>query len=288
MNSVTAYTSKRHLIVLCLFLLWLSNPSLLFGQEEPSPLQEIKWQPGPCISDLGDIAEIRIPAGYLFADGDGARILMEVGQNPPSGNELGVIIQAGSEWFLLFEFDDVGYVKDDEKSSLDADALLKSIKAGNEASNKERKKRGWPVMNILGWAQPPKYNDITHNLEWAIRGESDKDPIINYNTRLLGRRGIMSVVIVESPENLNDTLPKAKNIIDSLTFKSGQDYSAFRSGDKIAKYGLTALIVGGATSVAVKSGLFKWIWKGLVICAVGIAGFFKRIVKRKKIALSNE
>ena len=286
MNYGIPYTSQRRLMVLCLFLFWLSTPSLLFGQDGLSPLEEIKWQQGPCISDLGDVAKIRIPAGYIFTDGDGARIVMEASQNISSGTELGLIATAASDWFLLFEFDDVGYIKDDEKSSLDAGAMLKSIKAANDAANKAKKKRGWPVLDILGWEQPPKYNDITHNLEWAIRAVSYNDPIINYNTRLLGRRGVMSVVIVESPENLNDTLPKAKNIIDTFTFNAEHDYSAFRSGDKIAKYGLTALVVGGAASVAVKSGLFKWIWKGLVVCALGIAGFFKSLFKRKKIASS--
>ena len=87
----------------------------------------------------------------------------------------------------MFEFEDVGYVKDDEKDSLDANALLESIKQGTEAGNKERRKRGWATMTILGWETPPRYNETTHNLEWAIRGQSEGEPVINHNTRLLGR-----------------------------------------------------------------------------------------------------
>jgi uncharacterized membrane-anchored protein len=35
------------------------------------------------------------------------------------------------------------YVKDDDKSSLDADAMMKSIRQGTEEANAERKSRGW-------------------------------------------------------------------------------------------------------------------------------------------------
>ena len=42
---------------------------------------------------------------------------------------MGFVAPAGEDWFAVFEFDDVGYVKDDEKDSLDANALLDSIKA---------------------------------------------------------------------------------------------------------------------------------------------------------------
>ena len=61
----------------------------------------------------------------------------------------------------MFEFSDVGYVKDDEKDSLDANALLDSIKDSTLRGNQERMKRGWPTMTILGWETPPRYND-TH------------------------------------------------------------------------------------------------------------------------------
>jgi uncharacterized membrane-anchored protein len=163
----------------------------------------------------------------------------------------------------------------------EAEAVVES-KKGTEAVNKERLRRGWPIMTVLGWEQKPRYNEITHNLEWAIRGESEGQLVINYNTRLLGRGGVMCVTLVTDPTTLSPTLPKFKNLLTGFEFKQGQKYAEFRQGDKVAKYGLTALVVGAASAVAVKTGLFKWIWKGFVVGILALFGFFTKLFSRTK------
>ena len=137
-------------------------------------------------------------------------------------------------------------------------------------------------MTILGWEQPPHYNETTHNLEWAIKGESEGEAVINYNTRLLGRGGVMKVTLVTDPSILSATLPDFKNVLGTFGFKQGQKYAEFRKGDKIAEYGLSALIVGGATAVAVKSGMFKWLWKLIVVGFIAVSGFIKKLFSRNK------
>lgn len=243
--------------------------------------EQVKWQEGPSIGNLGTNAEIRVPAGYVFANASDTRILMEAMQNPTSGDELGFIAPAGEKWFVLFEFDDVGYVRDDEKSSLDATAMLESIKKGNDEGNKERQKRGWSTLSIIGWEQPPRYNEITHNLEWAIRGESEGALVLNYNTRVLGRAGVMKATLVTDPDLLATTLPQFKTVLEGFSFKEGQKYAEFRKGDKMAEYGLAGLVVGGATAVAVKSGMFKWLWKLIVVGVLAVGGFLKKLFSRR-------
>ena len=61
----------------------------------------------------------------------------------------------------------------------------------------------------------------THNLEWAIRAESGDRPIINYNTRLLGRKGVMEVILIVKPDALAETLPTFKELLKDYSFKSG-------------------------------------------------------------------
>ena len=39
------------------------------------------------------------------------------------------------DWQVMFEYDDVGFVKDDEKDKLNADKLLDAIKRGTAAAN---------------------------------------------------------------------------------------------------------------------------------------------------------
>jgi uncharacterized membrane-anchored protein len=245
-------------------------------------MENVKWQKGPSVGELGTAAQVQVPAGYVFAGGNDTRLIMEAIQNPTSGQELGFVAPSGESWFAVFEFDDVGYVRDDEKNTLDADALLESIKAGTEAGNKERLRRGWETMTIIGWEQPPRYNETSHNLEWAVRAESGGTPVVNYNTRLLGRGGVMEVTLVTDAATLGTDLPKFKTMLAGFDFNTGQKYGEFRQGDKMAQYGLTGLIVGGTTAVLVKSGAFKWLWKGLVALAILVSGFVKKIFSRRK------
>ncbi len=256
------------------------------GQEKTGDApSKIKWTKGPTTASLKDIAELQVPAGYILADAAGTKKLLAAMGNPTSDAEMGLLMPTNRDWFVVFEFDRSGYVKDDDKDKLDPDPMLKAIQRGNEQGNKERKKMGVPPMTILGWEQPPKYNPETHNLEWAIRGESEGKLIVNYNTRLLGRKGVMQVSLVVEPEKLAATMPAYQVVLQDYSFKTGEKYAEYRSGDKVAKYGLAALVTGGAAVVAVKSGLLsmllvfaKKLWVLLVAGVAAVINFFKRLI----------
>lgn len=248
----------------------------LAGEEQASVLQKIRWQKGPCTGQLERVAHVWVPEGYIFADAKDTRTLMEAMQNPVSGTEKGFLSPMDLKWFLVFEFEDVGYVKDDEKNTLDADAMLKSIQAGNEITNKERKKRGWTTLTITGWEQPPRYDPDTHNLEWAIRCESGGQQVINYNVRLLGRGGVMKVTFVGDPSELAQAMPKYRSLVKGFDFSTGQRYAEYRQGDKLAKYGLAALVVGGAAAAAVQTGLLQKLLKPIIIGLIALGALLKK------------
>jgi len=240
----------------------------------PSLLDKINWTKGPAKAELKSLAEVQVPEGFMFTSAKGTQKLLEAMGNPTSGSELGFLAPTSLVWFVVFEFADVGYVKDDDKDKLDADKLLKSIKEGTEAANKYREKMGAAPLHITGWEIPPRYNEQTHNLEWAIRGESEGSPVINYNTRLLGRKGVMEVNLVIDPEKLSAAMPAYQALLTDYSYKQGERYAEYRSGDKLAKYGLAALITGGAAAIAVKTGLFA----GLIL-------FFKKAAKLVVLAV---
>jgi uncharacterized membrane-anchored protein len=252
-----------------------------FAAEKPDFLQ------GPAKAALGSIAEIQIPEGYQFTGAEGTKKLMEMLGNTVDGSELGFLAPTNSNWFVLFEFDDSGYVKDDDQDKLDADAILDSIRRGTELANKQRKKMGIPPVTVVGWEQAPKYNPETHNLEWCIRGESEGEPVVNYNTRVLGRKGVMRVTVVGDPEEVKIALPDFKQLMAGYHFVSGQTYAEYKPGDKVAKYGLAALVVGGAAAGAAKLGLFASLavflkkgWKLVVVAVVAVAAMFKKLFGR--------
>ncbi len=257
------------------------------------PLQAQKARPkldvlkGPATAKLGDVAQIEVPAGFAFIDGKNTRDLMKASGEPTTGKELGLLAPTNEHWSVIFEFSDIGYVKDTEKDKLDADKLLAAIKEGTDAANKERERMGNPPLIIVGWEQPPKYDDVTHNLEWAIRATSAGRPILNYNTRLLGRKGVMEVVLIVRPDSLPATLPTFKNLIAGYKFGSGQNYAEYRPGDKVAQYGLAALVLGGAAVGAAKLGMFAWLavflkkaWKLVVVGFAAVVTFFKKLFAR--------
>lgn len=275
--------------VLCVCALMVVGQSKKRPSPSPSPTpdywstyENVTWQKGPTVGQLGINAQVKVPEGWIFAGARDTRTLMEATQNPISNLELGFIAPSSEEWFVVFEFDDVGYVKDDEKTSLDANAILESIKKGTEEANKERVKRGWPTLTVIGWEQAPRYNETTHNLEWATRAESEGSPSINHNTRLLGRDGVMRVTLVTGADTLAETMPKFRKMLEGYEFNTGHRYAEFRAGDRTAAYGLTGLIVAGGAAAAVKTGAFKWLWKVLVAAVVGVGALVKKLFSRNK------
>lgn len=270
-------------LILAFFHLVSAQDDTLTGNEFPYEFFDTAG-----VVDLGNIAELDLPDGYFFTGEDGAKAVMEAYGNPVTGKEKGYVEPDSANWFVLFEFDNIGYVKDDEKDELNADALLKSFIEGTKASNKERKEKGWPTLTITGWYQEPFYNTETHNLEWAIQGiDSDSSLFLNYNVRLLGRRGVMEATLVIAPEELDAELPTFKEFLTHFRYKPGNTYAEFQEGDKLYEYGLTALIGGGVAAVAAKTGVFKWLWKVLLAAGAAIAGAIKKLFGKKKKNMTN-
>jgi uncharacterized membrane-anchored protein len=255
-------------------------------------IKSINWIKGPGNAPVGEQAELKIPEGYVFTEGPGTRKMLELMQNPTSGSELGLFTPMNFEWFIIFEFSSIGFIKDAEKEKLDAEEIIDSIKKGTVESNKEREKRGWPTIEIVGWQTPPFYDKAANNLQWCIKGAVRGQPIVNYNTRLLGRQGVMSANLLVAPAKVDATLPTVKKLLEGFSFKEGKKYSEYKSGDKLAEYGLAALVVGGAAGIAAKLGLFGKLfaligkaWKlvaaGIVALFAGIASLFKKLFGRK-------
>lgn len=247
------------------------------GQERSS---EIQWQSGPVVGSLGDIAQIKVPDGFRFAGQAGTRTFLELTQNPTNGDELGVLLPASVEngrWFVIFEFNPIGYVKDDEKDKLDADDMITNIREGTEAANEERKRRGWSTMSIVGWHTQPFYDTRTNNLTWAITGAADDGQVVNYSVRLLGRRGVMNVDLVLAPDEVESVVPAFEKVLGGFSFKAGSRYAEFVQGDKVAAYGLTALVAGGAGAALAKSGLLGKLWKAIVVGVLALLGAIKKL-----------
>ena len=221
---------------------------------------------------LGMVADITVPPGYRFTGKSGSRQMMEFTHNIPIESQVGVIAPENLQWWVLFAYNDVGYVKDTDKDKLDADAILKTFSEREQSSNEERTKRGLPKLFLDGWAVPPRYNETTHNLEWALKVRDESGNIsINYLTKLLGRSGVMSVTLLVNPDEMQMALPAYQKLLSGFGYTVGKSYAEYRQGDKTAQYALTGLITAGAGVALLKSG---WLAKfGLLFAKLGKAAY---------------
>jgi uncharacterized membrane-anchored protein len=269
------------LFALALAALAAPAPGTAQEEQQQQPVS-LEWQRGPGTAPIGDaLAEIDLAEDHVFLDLEGTKKLMELTGNPLSGGEMATVSSSSEDesWFVVFEWDGVGYVPDDEKDSLDADALLGSIREGTEAANEERRERGWETLEIVGWQETPHYDERTNNLSWAIVGQTgDGRKTINRVTKLLGRRGVMTATLVAPPDELAAAIPAVDVVLDGYRFQSGNTYAEYVPGtDQLAKYGLTALVVGGAGAALVKSGLLAKLWKPLLVGLAALGAGVKRL-----------
>lgn len=254
-----------------------------FAQDEVRPFD---WQRGPGTGEIGGNATITIPEDYVFLNADETARYVELSQNIPTEGEQ-LFAPTSDEWDAYFQFDPEGYVKDDE--TLDPDELMASMKSGQKASNVERRRRGWAELEMLGWHIEPRYDPKSKVLEWATLLKDDTGAqSVNYNTRVLGRKGVMTVQLVTAPERFDASLVQFKQALGGFAYKDGERYADYQPGDHVAEYGLAALVAGGAIAMGSKKGFFAMIaaffaaaWKIVIPVFIGLGLWLKRLFGKK-------
>ena len=250
------------------------------------PPVKIDWTKGPSRVDVGAVGELALPEGMLFAGPADTKKIMERLGNPSSGKEAGLVVPASDteQWMLVYEYRRIGYIKDAAREKIDAEAILANIREATEQANKERQKLGAPAIHVTGWQEAPHYDARTNNLVWAILGRDDQgEEFANYNVRVLGREGVMSVTLVEAPQRLAASKPALDRLLSAYTFKRGKTYAEWVPGDKVAEYGLTALVAAGAGAAAAKLGFFALLgkflakaWQLLIVAVLAIGAALRR------------
>lgn len=272
---------KKQLLALVLAL----GMAGVFAAESENPLSKLDWHMGPASEKVGQQATLKTADGLMFLDDANSKQFLQLtGNIPESGNNI--LYSRKDSWWAAFSFNPSGYVKDDEK--IDADELLRNLKSGDESSNEERKRLGISALTTEGWYVPPHYDTQSKTLEWGLKLNSEGRTVLNYTVRLLGRSGVMSATLVSDPEHLDADVKAFKAALTGFAFNSGEKYSEFRDGDKMAAYGLGALIVGGAAAVATKKGFWAVLggflvsaWKVIAVAFVGVGAWLRSLFQKK-------
>lgn len=257
-------------------------------------LSSLTYSTGPARIEPAH-ALLDLKPGYRFlAAADARRVLEEFWGNPPDESVLGMVVPdadpLGSEhsWAVVVTYADEGYVSDADAKEIDYTELLTDMKAQTADTNAAMKEAGYPTVDLVGWAQAPRYDAAEHKLHWAkeLKFEGTENNTVNYDIRVLGRAGTLSLNAIADVADLDRVNAGMGEILAMAEFEPGHRYEEFNPAtDRVAEYGLAALVGGG---IAAKSGLFAKIgvllaksWKLVAIALFGVVAVGRKLFGKK-------
>jgi uncharacterized membrane-anchored protein len=239
---------------------------------------KLHYQTGTVTLQNG-LASINIAPGFKFLDATDARYVLEdVWGNLKGQTALGMILPADAkaataDYAFLVEYEGIGYVKDDDADDINYDDLLKEMKEETIKSNEERRKAGIATMDLVGWAAKPYYDKQRKLLYWAkeFKVEGYEDNTLNYDIRLLGRKGVLVLQAISGMDQLDSVNKNINNILGMVSFNKGNRYEEFDSNvDDVAAWTIGGLVAG---KVLAKAGIIALILKNIKLIILAIAGF---------------
>ena len=232
----------------------------------------------------GGIGELQVPRGFRYLDSAQSRTIITDVWHNPDGRCLGMLFPEGKgplgadTWAYVIEYDAMGYVKDDDADDIKYDELLTDMQKETEEANPEREEAGYEPMHLLGWAATPYYDKEHHVLHWAKSiqfGGAEADTTLNYNVRLLGRKGVLVLNAVGEPGQLAQIKASIPGLLSGVQFAKGEQYADFNpSIDEVAAYGIGGLVAG---KVLAKVGLFALLAKFWKLGLVALAGLWTAV-----------
>lgn len=254
----------------------------------------LRYQTGD-IALPGGVATLKLPASFRYlGPEDAQRVLEQAWGNPHGGGTLGMLFPSevspldAQGWGVVITYEEDGHVSDDDADSIDYDKLMKEMQEAVAAQNAELAEQGQTALELVGWAARPYYDKAAHKLHWAkeLRVTGASENTLNYNIRVLGRKGVLVLNAVSRMAQLPTIQERMKEVLAFTEFTPGNGYADFDPDiDKTAAYGLAALVAGG---VAAKAGLFAKIIalaiafkKFLVLAVVGLFAGLRKLFSRK-------
>ncbi len=241
-----------------------------------------------------DVAGLDVPEGFFYlTPADAEKVLVEVWGNPPGAgkNTLGMLFPSEAKpfdrdaWGVTIGYEEDGYVSDEDADKIDYHELLSQMKADTAAASKERVRKGYEPIELVGWAAEPFYDKLSHKLHWAkeVRFGDSSDHTLNYNIRVLGRKGVLVLNFIAGMNQKSMIDTRLASVLAMADFEQGSRYEDFKPGlDKVAAYGIGALVAG---KVIAKTGLlaaaFLFLKKFAIVFIVAIGVFVRKLFARR-------
>jgi len=239
--------------------------------------KSFKYETGE-ITLEGGYAKIKVPSGFKFLNAEQSKtVLVDLWGNPNANGIVGMLFpdkyspSDSASWAFTISFDDMGYVEDDDAEDMDYTELLETMKKETQEGNADRQAQGYEPIQLIGWASSPFYDKERKVLHWAKEykfGEASSNTL-NYDVRVLGRKGVLSMNAVGSMASLPEVKPVINYLLAAVEFSEGNKYSDFNPElDKVAAWTVGGLVAG---KVLAKIGFLALLAKYAKLIFIGVA-----------------
>lgn len=242
----------------------------------------------------GDIASIRLSEDFRYLNPEDTERVLVAWGNPPGNDTSGMLVPTHADlfgpggWAVIISYEEDGYVSDEDADSIDYGEMLRNMQTETEAENKQRVEAGYESIQLIGWAAPPHYDSSEKKLYWAreLKFGTEDENILNYNIRVLGRKGVLVLNAVAGMSQLATVETGMRDVLAMADFNTGHRYADFDPDvDKVAAYGIGALVAG---KLAANAGLFAKLGvllvvlkKYIVLIVIAVGAVVARLFKRK-------
>ncbi len=293
--------NRRCLILVLLSIMLLNTPAgATDPPEEPYASAEaflgsLHFQKGTVDLPNG-IAALEVPDNFRYIGPEDSRRFLEEGWGNPDGSgQIGMLLPMDTNlfgdqsWAVVISYQEDGHVSDKDADTIDYDEMLASMQASAKAGNEARIEQGFEPVSLIGWATPPRYDSQTKKLYWAkeLRFGDSPQHTLNYNVRILGRKGVLVLNAVSGMAQLPQIQTNMEQVIAFTNFKEGHRYADFDPGvDQVAAYGLATLVGGKMAAKAglltKLGGLLMALKKVILIVVIAAGGFCAELFRRRK------
>jgi uncharacterized membrane-anchored protein len=266
-----------------LLLIVFANALLLHAQSSDtlqlyldSIESRLTYQHGE-ITLANGIGKLQVPKNFRYLDAEQSTyVLHDLWGNPGGTATLGMIVpenvsvMADNSWAFIITYDEMGYVEDDDADEIDYDELLEEMQGDTKTENEERSELGFEPITLVGWAAKPFYDREKKVLHWAKElkfGETENNTL-NYNVRILGRKGVLVMNAVASMTELSEVQQSIPQMLSSFSFSEGMDYGDFNPDiDEVAAWTVGGLVAG---KVLAKVGVLAFLLKYIKLIIIGV------------------
>jgi len=253
--------------------------------------ESLDYQSGVIELEIGN-SKLTVPKGFLFLDKtQSIYVLTDLWGNPPDSSILGMLVpenrgvMESNSWVFTISFDEMGYVKDEDADEINYDDLLKEQQKEFKEINPERINQGYQPIEFIGWASTPYYDKNKKILHWAkeLKFGDDSLNTLNYNLRLLGRKGIFVINAIATMNELPEVKTNIDKVVASIEFKEGHRYSDYLPDiDNIAAFTVGGLVAG---KILAKGGFLVMLakfWKVILLAIAGLGSGIWKFFNRTK------